>query len=197
MVGLVALQLTLAVGVDGTPRGARLLAQVDAPPPTLAPEQHRSRAPWPARLLAQVDAPPSVLVPEPPPARAAVLEADVAALNRRIAAIDVHWPTGALIASYAGAIVVYAVLVTSVAVFTSLSTPAPLIVLVALGVAGAGLLIAGLVAGMSAAAAARADRDALIRERDQLKRELDELRARPDVVHIPFAPSPTLTLARF
>lgn len=173
MVALLALHLTLAAGPapDGPPRAARLLSQADAP---------------------------SLLVPDERSSREAALVAEVAALDARIKAINVNWPTGAVIAAYSGGIVVYAVLLTLVAVVTSLSTPAPLIVLVALGVAGAGLLIAGLVAGMNAAAAARLDRDALIHERERLGRELAELRARPDVVlGPPGAPSPTLTLARF
>lgn len=52
-------------------------------------------------LLAQAAAP----APEGSPTTEAVLEAQLAALNRRILAIDVHWPTGALIAAYTGGLV--------------------------------------------------------------------------------------------
>ncbi|MBL8923545.1 MAG: hypothetical protein JNJ54_32120 [Myxococcaceae bacterium] len=159
-----------------------------------APSSAHDAAPPEPGLLAQATAP----APEGSPATEAVLEVQLAALNRRILAIDVHWPTGALIAAYTGGLVVYATLITTFAVLTRLSSPAPLAVLISLGVAGVGLLVGGLVAGANAAASAKADRDALILERDQLKRELDELRARPGLVEwLRSAPAPTLTLARF
>ena len=54
-----------------------------------------------------------------------------------------------------------------------LLTGAPLLVFSGLGIAGAGLLIGGLVVGSNTAAAARAEREELMKERDRLKRELE------------------------
>lgn len=173
------LHLTLAVdaqagvqAIAGAPRAARLVAEEPSAPPLLDPGG---------------------------PSRESSLRADIASLNQRIAAINVNWPTGAVIMSYAGGIVLYAILVSGLLVaLTSAAPPAALLVLISLGVAGAGLLIAGLVVGMNAAAAAKAERDALIQEREGLDRELKQLEARPSIVDRAFpAPPLTLTLARF
>ncbi|MBL8941453.1 MAG: hypothetical protein JNM69_43305 [Archangium sp.] len=149
-------------------------------------------APRAAHLLTQSE--PPLLVPEAP-TREATLEADLAALNARIKAVNVNWPTGAVILSYVGGLVTYvALLLGLVGGFVgSLLIPA-----VVVGVGGLGLLISGLVVGMNVAATAKSDRDALIEERDVLQRELDQLRGRPSVVDRAFpTPAHSITVARF
>lgn len=160
---------------------------------TLATMPGTVTAPRAAHLLAQSE--PPLLVPEAP-SREATLEADIASLNTRIKAINVNWPTAALILSYAGGLVTYVsvllVLVGGV-LGSTLLVPA-----IAVGLGGIGLLIAGLIVGMNMAANAKGDRDALIDERDVLQRELDQLRTRPNSVDRAF-PTPThsITVARF
>lgn len=159
---------------------------------TLATMPGTATAPRAAHLLTQSE--PPLLVPEAP-TREATLEADITALNARIKAMNVNWPTGAVILSYAGGLVTYiALLLGLVGGFVgSLLIPA-----IAVGIGGLGLLIAGLVVGMNVAATAKSDRDALIDEREVLQRELDQLRTRPSVVDRVF-PTPThsITVARF
>lgn len=149
-------------------------------------------APRAAHLLTQAE--PPLLVPDAP-AREATLEADIAAINARIKAVNVNWPTGAVILSYAGGLVTYVALLLGLVggFIGSLLIPA-----VAVGIGGLGLLIAGLIVGMNAAATAKADRDALIDEREALQRELEQLRTRPSVVDRAFpTPAHSVTVARF
>lgn len=145
-----------------------------------------------ARLFTQSE--PPLLVPEAP-TREATLQADITALNARIKAMNVNWPTGAVILSYAGGLVTYVAVLLGI---TSGFVGSLLIPAIAAGIAGLGLLIAGLVVGMNAAATARSDREALIDEREALQRELDQLRTRPSVVDRAFpTPAHSITVARF
>lgn len=160
---------------------------------TMPESSFTATAPRAAHLLTQ-SAPP-LLIPEAP-TREATLQADITALNARIKAMNVNWPTSAVILSYVGGIVTYAALLLGI-VGASLGSTL-LIPAIAIGIGGLGLLIAGLVVGMNAAATARSDREALIDERDALQRELEQLRTRPSVVDRAF-PTPThsITVARF
>lgn len=160
---------------------------------TLATMPAAATAPRAAHLLAQSE--PPLLVPEAP-SREATLEADITSLNARIKAMNVNWPTGAVILSYTGGMVTYVALLLSLVGGTLMSTL--LLPAIVVGLGGLGLLIAGLVVGMNVAAAAKSDRDALIEERDVLQRELEHLRTRPSVVDRAF-PTPThsITVARF
>ena len=151
------------------------------------------QAPRGARLLAQADAP--LVAPGPTPSLATQVEQ----LNVRIRAINVNWPTGAVVVSYIGGVLLYVALVTMLTLLPfNLLTGAPLLLFSGLGIAGAGLLIGGLVVGSNTAAASRAERDELMQERDRLKRELETTSPPviPGVERLPtFAPS--LLLARF
>lgn len=123
-------------------------------------------------LLAQ-SAPP---LATPEALQTADLAAEIAALNKRIMAIDVNWPTGAVIAGYAGGVMLYVTLIVATAalVVTRGASPVPLAVIIGMGVAGAGLVVGAWVAGSTAAASAREQRDSLIKERDLLKQHLKE-----------------------
>lgn len=159
---------------------------------TLATMPGAATAPRTAHLLTQSE--PPLLAPEAP-TREATLTADITALNARIKAMNVNWPTGAVILSYTGGMVTYvALLLGLVGSFVgSLLIPA-----IVVGLGGLGLLIAGIVVGMNVTASAKSDRDVLIDERDTLQRELDQLRARPSVVDRAFpTPAHSITVARF
>lgn len=179
MVLLLVLQLSLASssGVD--------LA------PSLGASSHFS-----AHLLAQT-APPLPVDPLVEPPRAMVLKADIEALNARIAAINVNWPTGAVVMAYAGGIVLYALLLASVAIVATRTVGTVLLVMISLGVGAVGLIIAGLIVGNTTAAGARADREALIQERQALERELKSLEERPPVVDRSFPSPMRVTVATF
>ncbi|MBM4781847.1 MAG: hypothetical protein GQE15_29565 [Archangiaceae bacterium] len=159
---------------------------------TLPDTSFTATSPRAAHLLTQSE--PPLLAPDAP-TREATLETDVAALNARIKAVNVNWPTGAVILSYTGGLVTYVALLLGVVggFVGSFLIPA-----IAVGIGGLGLLIAGLVVGMNVAATAKSDRDALIDERDALQRELDQLRTRPSVVDRAFpTPAHSITVARF
>jgi hypothetical protein len=148
-----------------------------------------------ARLLARADVTPPV---DPALAPPDTVAAQVAALSLRIRAINVNWPTAAVVLSYVGGIVVYVAVVTALVLLPLASLAGtPLLVLLGVAIAGAGMLIGGLVIGSNTAAAAKAERDELIRERDRLQREV-----RPEVAPPPgverWAPvEATVVLAQF
>lgn len=179
MVLLLVLQLSLAAssGVD--------------PAPSLGASSHFS-----AHLLAQT-APPLPVDPLAETPRALVLKADIESLNARIAAINVNWPTGAVVMAYAGGIVLYALLLASVAIVATRTVGTVLLVMISLGVGAVGLIIAGLIVGNTTAAGARADREALIQERQALERELKSLEERPPVVDRSFPSPMRVTVATF
>ena len=160
-------------------------------PISLAGSSHFS-----AHLLTQT-APPLPVDPLTEVPRPAILKADIEALSKRIAAINVNWPTGAVIMAYTGGIVLYAMLLATVAIVATRTIGTVLLVMISLGVGAIGLIIAGLIVGNTTAATARADREALIQERQTLERELKSLEERPPVVDRSF-PSPRLvTIATF
>lgn len=179
MVLLLVLQLSLAAssGVD--------------PAPSLGASRHFS-----AHLLAQT-APPLPVDPLAETPRALVLKADIESLNARIAAINVNWPTGAVVMAYAGGIVLYALLLASVAIVATRTVGTVLLVMISLGVGAVGLIIAGLIVGNTTAAGARADREALIQERQALERELKSLEERPPSVDRSFPSPMRVTVATF
>ncbi len=147
-----------------------------------------------ARLLAQTEAP---LPPRVDPAMAPpdAVAASLASLNARIRAVNVNWPTGAVVAAYLGGIVLYVAVLSALVLIPLASlTATPLLIMLGVGIAGAGLLIGGLVAGSNAAAAARMERDELIREREKLERL--GLPPPPGVERWTPA-TPTVTLVRF
>ncbi|MDP3232756.1 MAG: hypothetical protein Q8N26_08270 [Myxococcales bacterium] len=176
---LLVLQLSLASssGVD--------------PAPSLGASTH-----FTARLLAQT-APPLPVDPVAETPRALVLKADIEALTTRIAAINVNWPTGAVVMAYAGGIVLYALLLASVALVATRAVGTVLLVMISLGVGAVGLLIVGLIVGNTTAAAARADREVLIQERSALERELKSLEERPPSVDRSFPSPMRVTVATF
>jgi len=179
IVTLLVLQLTLG------------FAPADAQGPRLSGSTH-----FTAQLLAQT-APPLPIDPIAESPRAAVLKADIAALNARIAAINVNWPTGAVVMAYVGGLVLYGALVSTLLFVATRTMGTALLVMISLGVGAVGLIIAGLIVGNTTAAAARADREALVQERQLLERELRSLEDRPPVVDRSF-PSPRLvTIATF
>ncbi|MDP3499655.1 MAG: hypothetical protein Q8S33_04960 [Myxococcales bacterium] len=149
-----------------------------------------------ARLLAQT-APPLPVDPVAETPRALVLKADIEALTTRIAAINVNWPTGAVVMAYAGGIVLYALLLASVALVATRAVGTVLLVMISLGVGAVGLLIVGLIVGNTTAAAARADREVLIQERSALERELKSLEERPPSVDRSFPSPMRVTVATF
>ena len=179
MVLLLVLQLSLASssGVD--------------PAPSLGASSHFS-----AHLLTQT-APPLPVDPLAETPRALVLKADIEALTARIAAINVNWPTGAVVMAYAGGIVLYALLLASVAIVATRTAGTVLLVMISLGLGAVGLIIAGLVVGNTAAAGARADREVLIQERQALERELKSLEDRPPSVDRSFPSPMRVTVATF
>lgn len=179
MVLLLVLQLLVASssGVD--------------PAPSLGASSHFS-----AHLLAQT-APPLPVDPLAETPRALVLKADIEALTTRIAAINVNWPTGAVVMAYAGGIVLYAILVTTVLLIGTRTVGTAVLVMISLGVGAVGLIIAGLIVGNTAAAGARADREALIQERATLERELKSLEERPPSVDRSFPSPMRVTVATF
>ncbi|MCA2976885.1 MAG: hypothetical protein INH41_19505 [Myxococcaceae bacterium] len=120
--------------------------------------------------------------------------ASVASLDARIRAIDINWPTGAVVASFVGALVLVGGLTALLITLPFLmATAAPLLTALAVSIAGAGLLIGGLVVGSSTAAAARAERDELMREREWLQ----HLGAPPTPGVERLAPGSPVVLARF
>lgn len=177
---MLALTLQLALAASGpvtldaaTPRAATLLAQ--SAPPLVTPGLDASQA-------------------------SADLTAELAALNKRIMAIDVNWPTGAVIAGYAGGLMLYVTLIASLAALlvTRGASPIPITVLVGMGVAGAGLLVGAWVAGSTAAASAREQRESLIKERERLQQHLEEQGQGVPFVHrrLPEV-TPLVTVAAF
>lgn len=147
-----------------------------------------------ARLLAP-SPPPLGLQPAEQSDRTALLRAEIASLNGRIAAIDVNWPTGAVLLVATGGIMLYVVTVLG-ATTSSLVTGALLAVTLSLAIGAAALLVAGLVLGATSTASARADRAVLIEEREALERELKRLEATPSLVHLGPAPR-RITVATF
>lgn len=178
MVLALVLQLSLASSSLGSP-------------PALGSSSH-----FTAHLLTQT-APPLPVEPVVETPRASMLKTDIESLNKRIAAINVNWPTGAVVMAYTGGIVLYATLVSAALIVATRTTGTLLLVMISLGVGAIGLIVAGLVVGNTAATAARSDREALIQERQALERELRSLEERPPVVDRSF-PSPLLvTVATF
>jgi hypothetical protein len=149
-------------------------------------------SPRSARLLAQAEAPLEAPM-------AAPLATQIEQLNVRIRAVNVNWPTGAVVVSYAGGALLYIAGVTLLTLLPlGMLAGAPLLVFAGLAIAAAGMLIGGLIVGSNTAAAARAERDELMRERDRLKREL-ETTTPPSIPGVERWPTlaPQVLLARF
>jgi hypothetical protein len=120
------------------------------------------------------------------------LTREVEELNTRIRGINVNPPLISLIMASTGYILSPLLLIGVPLIYlgglTALAPPAigqfiiaGGVVLTVLGTGGVALLIAGIVTGLSASEAARAERTELIRQRGQLEKELRDLkRARPE-----------------
>lgn len=123
------------------------------------------------------------------------LSRELADLNERIKAVNVNWPTGAVVAAYAGGVMLYVTLLLGIVLVAS--SVVPLLVVVGMALGGIGLVVAGVIVGNTTAADARALREALIKERDELKRQLERDPAAP----VPFVelarPVAPLVVARF
>jgi len=151
-----------------------------------------------ATLLAE--SPPPLSIPdEPTLSTSASTEAELEALNKRIRAMDVHWPTGAVIAGYAGGLLLYVTFVVGLTALAVGGTSAiPAAVVIGMGIAGAGLIVVAWVTGSTAAAGAREQREELIKERDLLQKRLrDQGEAVPFVEQRLPAITPLVTLAQF
>lgn len=201
MLSLVAVLLTVTPGhasllspVEAELRpSARVLAQATAP---ASPEARPETAPPPS-------APPLVAAPE---ARIRELTLQVSLLNDRIRALNTDWPMSSVVMTYTGYVFSPLLLVGVPLLIVGIASTAEIAgtltvvgtVLTVLGGVGAVVLVAGIVTGINATTASRAERQALIRERTRLEDELRELKRRGDAgVHrwSPERPEPALTLA--
>jgi hypothetical protein len=146
-------------------------------------------APRAARLVAESPPPlPDQLDPS-----GADVKAELAEVSKRIAAIDVNWPTGAVILSYAGGITAYTATLLAVMLGVLVRSSVTLIVTIAVAAAGLAVLLVGLVVGFNVATAARLEREELIEQRRRLQEQLGPAEGVPLVR----APVPTVELARF
>jgi len=160
-------------------------------PPSLGASSH-----FTAHLITQT-APPLPVEPLAETPRASVLKADIESLNKRVAALNVNWPTGAVVMAYTGGIVLYATVLSAGLIVATRTTGTLLLVMISLGVGAIGLIVAGLIIGSAAATAATSDREVLIQERQALERELKSLEERPPVVDRSFPSPMRFTLATF
>ncbi|WP_141256846.1 MULTISPECIES: hypothetical protein [unclassified Myxococcus] len=158
-----------------------------------------SERPVSARLLvAQApaeEAPDVSGTSTPPPlpvdldARARELTQQIAMLQSEIRSVDTNWPAGSLVMAYSGYVLSPLLLlgIPLIIVGMSASNDDDAGTLLALGVgttlggvAGVGLLIAGVVTGSKQAGINRAHRESLVRERIRLEDELRDVKARRD-----------------
>ncbi|QDE88378.1 hypothetical protein BHS06_05045 [Myxococcus xanthus] len=157
-----------------------------------------SERPVSARLLvAQApaeEAPDVSGTSTPPPlaedldARARELTQQIAMLQSEIRSVDTNWPAGSLVMAYSGYVLSPLLLLGIPLIIVGMSSSNDDAgTLLALGVgttlggvAGVGLLIAGVVTGSKQAGINRAHRESLVRERIRLEDELRDVKARRD-----------------
>ncbi|MFP2963027.1 hypothetical protein ACLEPN_36010 [Myxococcus sp. 1LA] len=133
--------------------------------------------------------------PAPPPlsedldARARELTQQIAMLQSEIRAVDTNWPAGSLVMAYSGYVLSPLLLlgIPLIIVGMSTSNEDDAGTLLGLGVgmtvggvAGVGLLIAGIVTGSREASVNRTRREEMVRERIRLEDELRDVKARRD-----------------
>lgn len=131
----------------------------------------------------------------PPPlaedldARARELTQQIAMLQSEIRSVDTNWPAGSLVMAYSGYVLSPLLLLGIPLIIVGMSTSnednagtllALGVGLTVGGVAGVGLLIAGVVTGSTQAGINRAHREGLVRERIRLEDELRDVKARRD-----------------
>lgn len=176
--------------------------------------------PMSARLLvAQApseEAPDVSGAPTPPPlpddldARARELTQQIAMLQSEIRSVDTNWPAGSLVMAYSGYVLSPLLLLGIPLIIVGMSTSnnddagtllALGVGMTVGGVAGVGLLIAGVVTGSTQAGINRAHREGLVRERIRLEDELRDVKARRDARGAmqtrTWAPRPGIPLVAF
>ncbi|WP_257455103.1 hypothetical protein [Archangium lipolyticum] len=177
--------LLVLLAVSPMPGQASLLAPARAEPGPSARLLVARDTREEAVLLSRLEAPATESHEE----RIRALSREIDDINTRLRRTSTNWPIGSLVMSYAGYVlapmllvglplIVYGLAVSTQYAATLVGIGAALTVL---GGGGVALLIVGIVSGINASEAARAERDDLLRRRGQLEDELRELKqARPE-----------------